>query len=154
VTHQGTIDAIWIKRVRRGRMDAADSAELVADRGLVGNANQGGRRQVTIIDSTAWRDMMEELRADIPPAARRANLMLSGIPLKKSRGQLLEIGDCRLEIMGETRPCERMDEALAGLRAAMSPDWRGGVFAKVLVGGWIRVGDAARLVSANAELWP
>jgi MOSC domain-containing protein YiiM len=154
VTHGGTLEAIWIKRVRRGSMDATESVELVADRGLLGNANQGGRRQVTIIDSAAWRDMMDELRADIPPSARRANLMLSGIPLKKSRGQLLEIGSCRLEIMGETRPCERMDEALPGLRATMSPDWRGGVFAKVLVGGWIRVGDAVRLASPNAELWP
>lgn len=37
---------------------------------------------------------------------------------------------------------KRMDQAYRGLRAAMSPDWRGGVYAVVLDDGEIRVGDA------------
>jgi MOSC domain-containing protein YiiM len=154
MTQRGTLDAIWIKRARRGEMDPAASAQLVAGRGLAGNANQGGRRQVTVIDRAAWDAMMSELGADIPPSVRRANLMLGGIDLRRSRGRLLQIGACRLEILGETRPCERMDEALPGLRGAMSPAWRGGVFARVLVGGRIDVGAAVSLVSPNAELWP
>lgn len=35
-----------------------------------------------------------------------------------------------------------MNEALPGLEAALKPDWSGGVFAQVLHGGIIRVGDA------------
>ena len=150
---RGKLEAIWIKRFRRGPMDAVEAADLVAGRGLVGNANQGGRRQVTIIDKDAWSDMMRELDASIGPAARRANLLVSGIDLKQTRGSTLQIGDCVLEIMGETRPCERMDEALPGLRAAMSPDWRGGVFATVVRGGRIQQGDAVQLRHANAELF-
>ena len=149
----GRLEAIWIKRVRRGVMDAAESAELVEGEGIMGNANQGGRRQVTIIEKEAWSDRMQELDASISPAARRANLLVSGIDLKQTRGSTLQIGDCILEIMGETRPCERMDEALPGLRAAMSPDWRGGVFATVVRGGRIRQGDAVQLRHANAELF-
>ena len=42
------LEQIWIKRVRRGPMDAADRARVVAGRGIVGNANQGGKRQVTM----------------------------------------------------------------------------------------------------------
>jgi len=141
----GRVEAIWLKRVRRGPMDPVQSAELVADSGIVGNANQGGRRQVTIIAQEAWREMMQELDAALDPSARRANVMVSGVPLAHMRGAILEIGDVRLAVQGETRPCERMDEALPGLRAAMSPDWRGGVFATVLVGGTIRTGDAVVL---------
>ena len=149
----GRLEAIWIKRMRRGVMDAADAAELVAGHGIAGNANQGGRRQVTIIAQEAWHDMVRELDASISPSARRANLLVSGIDLERARGSMLSIGDCMLEIMGETRPCERMDEALPGLRNAMSPGWRGGVFAIVLRGGRICRGDVVQLRHANAELF-
>ena len=46
----GRLEAIWIKRAKRGVMDPVSRATLVADRGITGNANQGGRRQVTIIE--------------------------------------------------------------------------------------------------------
>jgi MOSC domain-containing protein YiiM len=134
-------------------MDPVAAAELTAGRGLAGNANQGGRRQVTIIELESWHTMMAELDAAIDPSARRANLMVSGIRLSRSRGQIMQIGDCRLEILGETRPCERMDEAMAGLKSAMQQNWRGGVFAAVVAGGTISVGDRVVLRSPNGELW-
>ena len=46
----GELKAIWIKRAKRGPMDARERARLIAGRGIEGNANQGGRRQVTLID--------------------------------------------------------------------------------------------------------
>ncbi|HET9766951.1 MAG TPA: MOSC domain-containing protein [Thermoanaerobaculia bacterium] len=139
----GTLAAIWVKRCKRGPMDAALIGELVANRGLVGNANQGGRRQVTLIEEEVWAALMGELGAALPSSTRRANLVLRGLPLRDSRGRELRIGDCVLRIKGETKPCERMEEAQAGLRALMFPDWRGGAFAEVVVGGRICVGDPA-----------
>lgn len=137
----GTLEAIWIKRFKRGPMDPVDEAELVADRGIVGNANQGGRRQVTVIEREAWDTMMEELDADIDPSARRANLMIRGVSLYDARGKTLSVGGCRIHLLGPTRPCERMEEALPGLQRTMGAPWRGGAFGVVLDEGVIRVGD-------------
>ncbi|HEX2781281.1 MAG TPA: MOSC domain-containing protein [Gemmatimonadaceae bacterium] len=150
---RGRLEAIWIKRMKRGPMDPARTARLVAGRGIAGNANQGGRRQVTIIEREAWRRMMSELDADIAPSARRANLMVSDVPLENARGRVLRVGGCRIRIFGETRPCERMDEALPGLRAAMRAHWRGGAFGEVLDDGEIAVGDVVVLEEGEqAEL--
>lgn len=137
----GTLRAIWIKRNKRGPMDPAERGVLVAGRGLVGNADQGRRRQLTLIEEEVWRQVSRELGAAVPPTARRANLMISGVPLPHTRGRILVVGPTRLRVLGETVPCERMDEAFRGLRQALRPDWRGGVFAEVVTGGEIALGD-------------
>lgn len=139
----GEIAAIWIKRFKRGPMDPAREARLEAGRGIAGNANRGGKRQITLIDEARWREAQDEVGVEVPPTARRANVMLRGIDLEQSHRRLLRLGDCVIRIYGETRPCERMEEAQPGLRAALSPRWRGGAFGEIIEGGTIRVGDAA-----------
>lgn len=122
-------------------MNAAARATLVAGRGIAGNANQGGTRQVTLLSRERWAEVVTQLGATLEPRARRANVVLSGVDLENTRGRVLRIGRCRLRIRGETRPCEQMEAALTGLRAAMRPHWGGGAFAEVLDGGEIAVGD-------------
>jgi MOSC domain-containing protein YiiM len=123
-------------------MDPVRTATLEPRAGLEGNANRGGTRQVTIIARERWDELMRDLGAELPPAARRANLMVSGVDLENSRGRILRVGPARLRINGETRPCERMEEAHAGLQALMRERWGGGAFAEVLDGGEIQVGHA------------
>ena len=116
-------------------MDARDSIELVAGRGVAGSADQGGRRQVTLLEREVWDALMRELGSDAEPETRRANVLVSGIDLRASRGRELRVGGARVRVAGEVKPCERMEAAVAGLRAAMFPDWRGGAFAEILDGG-------------------
>ena len=142
----GEVAAIWIKRFKRGPMDPVLFAEAVAGRGLAGNANQGGKRQITIIDEARWREAQEEVGADVHPSARRANVMLRGVDLENTRGRTLRIGAVEVRIYNETRPCERMEEAQAGLRDALGIRWRGGVYGEIVTGGVIRVGDGAEIL--------
>ena len=121
-------------------MDAKDEATLVPEQGMVGSVGRSKRRQVTLLSVEAWHAATTELGHDVDPALRRANLLVSGVELANTRSHLL-VGTCRLAIGGELTPCERMDEAAAGLQARLISDWRGGVFAQVLEGGTVRVGD-------------
>ncbi|MGH7505085.1 MAG: MOSC domain-containing protein [Longimicrobiales bacterium] len=136
----GRLEAIWIKRAHRGPMDPAREAVLVAGSGIVGNADQGRRRQVTVLSREDWAEHTAGL-GDPDPGQRRANLLVSGVRLTGTRGRTLRIGEVRIRIEGETRPCERMDEATPGLREALSSPWGGGAFGVVLDDGVIRLDD-------------
>lgn len=144
-TSIGRVEALWIKRAVRGPMDEVSEVRLVAGDGIEGDANRGrSRRQVTVIE----REVFERIRERVPgadPVMRRANVMVSGVRLRGTRGRILTLGGVRLHVRGETRPCERMDAQCAGLTDALDPDWNGGVYAVVLDDGPVRVGEPATL---------
>ena len=133
-------------------MESIDHAEVSLDGGIAGDFRGArkpgglGRRQVTLMEAGDWDRAMTEVGRTIPWFERRANLLVEGLDLPQTAGVRLAIGaDVVLEITRETDPCERMEALAPGLRAALTPDWRGGACTRVLAGGRIAVGDLIRI---------
>ncbi|MGH9385493.1 MAG: MOSC domain-containing protein, partial [Vicinamibacterales bacterium] len=143
-SHVGQLLKIWVKRFRRSPMDAVSRATVIAGRGIVGDANQGSTRQVTILSDKDWSEVTSGPGTP-DPIVRRANLLVSDVDLLNSRNKILQIGSVRIRLLGETRPCERMEEAKAGLKAAMSVPYGGGAFGEILDDGEIAIGDSVTL---------
>lgn len=133
--------ALYLKRAHRGPMDPVREATAVVGQGLEGSVGRSRRRQVTLLELENWQRSTAQVGSDADPSRRRANVVVSGIALARTRGRVLRIGDVRLAVGGELTPCERIDDVQPGLQAALRPDWRAGVFAQVLTGGVIRAGD-------------
>ncbi len=89
MSQTGKLEKIWIKHAHREPMDPHDYATLVAQRGILNNANQGGRRQVTLVEQSQWEKVTSDFDSPVDPASRRANLMVSGIDLTESAGKTL-----------------------------------------------------------------
>ena len=85
-------------------MDAVPRVDLRAGTGLIDNADQGGARQVTVVSTERWAAVADTLGVTVDPVLRRANLLVSGIELRDTRGRVLRVGACRFRIRGETRP--------------------------------------------------
>jgi MOSC domain-containing protein YiiM len=134
----------------RAPMELLSDARVSREAGIDGD-HRGTMesRQVTILAEPGWRAACAELGADLEWTTRRANLIVAGIDLENTQGARIRVGDVVLEITDELGPCRRMEEARAGLRKALTPEWRGGVSCRVIAGGSIRIGDPVTLVPAE-----
>ena len=149
--HPARLLAIAIRHRSRGVMQELPRAEVTASSGVADDfRGRSGRRQVTVLSLEDWQAACAQAgRAELPWTTRRANLLVSGIDLASlgeaaAEGSLLRIGTVELEVTGETAPCERMEEAWPGLRAALAVAGRGGVTCRVLHGGELTAGDAVQ----------
>ena len=147
----GKLIGIATKKAFRGKMLLHREAMISEETG-VGNDPRGkpGKRQVTVITKESWDEACRELGCSIPWTARRANLFIEGVELSGSKGLYLYINDAVLEIAGETTPCSRMDDEFKGLKAALQPNWRGGVICRVIKGGKVRIGNDAGIGHRHA----
>jgi MOSC domain-containing protein YiiM len=137
----GHLLAIARVPVKRGAVVSATEAIVGRDNGVLGDA-RGIRagRQVTIVFREGWDAACRDLGVELPWTTRRANLLVEGVPVPGA-GRRLVIGAAVLEVTQETQPCQVMEAAHRGLRAALTPEWRGGVCCRVVQGGTIRIGD-------------
>ena len=142
----GTLEWIGLRPERKADMQVVKQTRALAELGLEGDrrckGTPGSGRQVSIISKEHIGVIADILGMDaIAPEILRRNLVVSGINLRVLRHQRFRIGAAEFESTVQCHPCKRMEEALgAGGFAAMYG--HGGLCAKVLVSGEIKVGDS------------
>jgi MOSC domain-containing protein YiiM len=141
----GRLIGIGYAPAKRAPLDERQDGVIGNTSGLAGDVRGAtADRQVTVLFRESWEAACAELGVALPWLTRRANLLVEG--LKTPRSGRFRIGDVVLEVAGETKPCQLMEAAHHGLRAALKPDWRGGVCCRVINGGNIRLGDPVELL--------
>jgi len=140
----GKLESIIIRPTRRQAVVRVGQVEAVPGRGLAGDhyAGGSGSRQVTLIQSEHLAVVGSYLGQGGPVDADliRRNLITSGINLLALKGRQFKIGEVLLEYSGECHPCSRMEENL-GTGGYNAMRGHGGITAKIVQGGWLRVGD-------------
>ncbi len=140
----GTVEWIGVRPGRGAPVRVVDEVEASASSGLSGDRYDGasGKRQVTLVQGEHL-DSVAALtgRAAIDPALLRRNLVVRGVNLLALKGRSFRVGEALLEHTDACHPCHQMEEALGpgGYNAMRG---HGGITARVLEGGRIRVGDA------------
>ncbi|RKK03279.1 MOSC domain-containing protein [Pseudoroseomonas wenyumeiae] len=144
----GVLRWIGLRPARRAALRVVEEAALLAGQGLEGDryAGRNGARQVTLIQAEHLPAIGAFLGLEeVAPERLRRNLVISGLNLLALKGRRFRVGEAVLEMTGECHPCSRMEEEFGpgGYNAVRG---HGGVTARVLEGGAIRLGDAvARL---------
>jgi MOSC domain-containing protein YiiM len=145
----GHLAWIGLRPARRAPVVSRDSAILTTARGIEGDhydTRRDGPRQVTLI-------AMEDLAAiaafigvaEVAPELVRRNLVTSGINLLALKDRRFRIGAALLEGSGDCAPCGFMEQNLGpgGYNAMRG---HGGITARVVEGGEIRLGDTVERV--------
>jgi len=146
----GRIEWIGLRPARDVDMRVVDTAQAQAGRGLRGDRYAGGsgRRGVTLIQAEHL-PVIAALSGhrEVAPARLRRNLVVAGIPLIALKGRRFRVGAVLLEGLDPCDPCSRMETALGpgGYNAMRG---MGGLCARIVEGGELRVGDAVHWVDA------
>ena len=153
----GQLTWIGLRTERKGKIEVVEEVEAVETLGLSGDrrclGTPGSSRQVTIISHEFIKQIQHYMGIDHPidPALLRRNLVVTGINLNALRHQTFQIGSAIFEATAQCHPCSRMDKALGpGAVAAMLG--HGGLCAKVVRSGQLKIGDDVTKLPANLSL--
>jgi len=152
----GVLEGIILRPARDTPAIAVATALALAGRGLEGDRMAarasrlpgGSKRQVTLFQAEHLPMFAAWLKRDVvDPAVLRRNLVIAGLNLLSARSPLrdlrlfLRIGDAvRLELTGPCDPCSKIEREL-GPGAWNALRGHGGVTARVVAGGELKVGD-------------
>jgi MOSC domain-containing protein YiiM len=152
----GQLEWIGIRPIKRGVVEEVDEVEIHLEDGIKGDhySKKGGKRMITLIQKEHLDVVASILKVEkVDPSLVRRNLVVSGINLLSLNNRQFTIGaDVILEVTGHCHPCSRMETNLGpgGYNAMRG---HGGLTAKVIKGGKIRLRDKVKLIiNAHANL--
>lgn len=145
--HAGRVAWIGVSTERRAGITARESVQVRVGTGIDGDhhalrGNPDSKRQVTLIQAEHLPVIAALARLDsMTPEMLRRNISVAGINLLALKDCTFRIGRAVLKGSGPCAPCSRMEENLGpgGYNAMRG---HGGITARVLQEGEIRVGDS------------
>ena len=149
----GEIVAIHISSGAGIPMQSLPQAEAIAGSGLQDDRYQlgtgfystvptdPGARELTLIAEEALAEVLAETGIDLPLYEHRRNLTTRGIDLSSLLGQRFRIGEVICEGVRDCPPCNHLED-LTGKPVMPPLVHRGGLRARIVTSGTIRVGDA------------
>ena len=143
---RGTLQGIFVARRPEAPCEPCATAEVEPGVGLLGdrNARPGASRMRQRALSLIAAETLEDLARQgfsLAPGAHRRQLVTRGVALEALVGRRFRIGAVLAEGTGPCAPCEHLESLTQpGVKAAL--EGRGGLTARVLEGGTLRVGDA------------
>lgn len=149
VSHPGRVDWISVRPHRNVPVQSVAEVTVSEQQGLVGDhySGQNGKRHITLLQAEHLPAIASFVGlVAVDPALLRRNMVVSGLNLLALKGQQFRIGsEVILEYTGECYPCSKMETALGegGYNALRG---HGGITARVIQGGVVRVGDEIKLV--------
>ena len=133
-------------RLQHG-IQQVNQVECVAGRGLRGDRycerRIGHKGQVTFFDAQVVEDIRSHFRlAKLPASVFRRNLIVRGARLQDWLGRRFLFQGIVFEGVQECQPCHWMDRVVAaGAEEFLASEFRGGLRAKVLTPGILRVSE-------------
>lgn len=151
VPQQGQVRWIGVRPTAHAAMLELDAVEARREAGLTGDHSRPGPRNARQVTLIQWEHLAvigallgRPVEQPITPHDLRRNLAISGINLFSLKGQRFRIGQAILQTTGWCQPCARLEQRL-GPGAFQAVRGHGGITARVLQGGIIRLNDSLRV---------
>ncbi len=141
MTTDGRIHSISVSETKGDQKHNVNTATLVKDYGIDGDAHAGSERQVSLLPLESFSKLDGHL-VDLKPGVFAENLTTMGLDFEDvSIGRKLLVGErIVLEVTQIGKECHNDCHIREAVGDCIMP--REGVFVRVLKGGVIRVGDA------------